>query len=133
MKNTFSCLLTFSCRNNHTCVRYGNSDAGNDLGKYIVINSVIKRICINIICMTESRNTDRMRPNPKCCFKVFSMHQKTCKFVTIFVQTKEYTDSDIVNAAFHSTIHSLCVVVIIMFWSCRMQFQIALFMISFLE
>ena len=43
------------------------------------------------------------------------------------------TETNIVDSAFHSSIHCFCVVCVIVLWSSRMEFLITFFMISFLE
>ena len=133
MQHTFSACLAFSGGNNHACVWYSNTDAGNNFCKGIVINSIVKSICINIICMAQTRHADGMRTNPKSCLQVFCMHEESCKLIAVFVQPKEYANTHIINTAFHSPVHGFCVIVIIMFRSRWMKLQIAFFVIGFLE
>lgn len=53
-QHTFSAFLTFSGGNNHACVGYGYTDAGNDFCKGIIINAVIEGGGVNIIGMANS-------------------------------------------------------------------------------
>ena len=66
---------------------------------------------------------DGMRANAECCFQMLCMHQKSCKFIAKLIQAEQNAYSHIVNAAFHSAVHSLSVIVVIMLrtvgWSCR--------------
>ena len=64
---------------------------------------------------------------------MFSVHQKSGKFITVFVQTEEDANADVIDPAFHSAVHSGSVIIIIMLWAGRMEFKIAFFMISLLE
>ena len=61
MKYPLSCFLAFSCRNDHAGVRYGDSDTGNDFCECIVVDSVGKCTCIDIVCVAQSWNADRVR------------------------------------------------------------------------
>ena len=83
--------------------------------------------------MLYTRHTDGVRTYTVHCLKVLCMHQKSCKLVLVFVQSEKYTKSHIVNAALHSTVHGLCVICIVMLWSCRMKLLIALLVICLLE
>lgn len=133
MKNTLTACLAFSCGNDHSCIRNSDSDTCYDFGKGVIINSVVKGICVNIICMAETRYADRMRANTECCFQMLCMHQKSGKLITIFVKAEENTDSYVIDTAFHCTVHCSCMIIVIMFWSCRVKLEVAFFMISFLE
>ena len=53
--------------------------------------------------------------------------------VSVTLQTEQHTKSHVVNAAVHGTVHCLCVVIIVVFGSCGMQFQVALFVIGLLD
>ena len=133
MKNTLATGLAFSCGNNHSRIWYGNTDTGNNFGESIIVDSVVKRICVDIVCMAETRNTDSMRTYSENCFQMFRVHQKTCQFIAVFVQTEENADANIINAALHRPVHSGCVIVIVMFWSGRVQLQITFLVVSFLK
>ena len=61
------------------------------------------------------------------------MHQKSGKFISVFVQTEEYAQSDIVYTTLHGTIHGLGVICIVMLWSVRMKHLICLFVVGLLE
>ena len=49
MKDALPCFLVFAGRDNHSRIWNGDSDAGNDLGKSIVVDSVVKLIGIDIV------------------------------------------------------------------------------------
>ena len=66
-------------------------------------------------------------------FKVLRMHEKSCELVLILVKAEENAKSDVVDTAVHSSVHSLCVVCIVMLWSCRVKLFIALLVICLLE
>ena len=51
---TFSAFLTFSGGNNHARIGNGNTDAGNDFCKGIIINAVIEGGGVNIVGMADS-------------------------------------------------------------------------------
>ena len=74
-----------------------------------------------------------MRPDTVYCLQMFRVHQKTGKFISVKLQTKQDAASHIVNSAFHRSIHSFRMIVIIMFRTGRMEFQIALLMVGLLE
>ena len=42
MQDTLTYFLAFSCGNDHAGIRNGDSDAGNDLGEGIIVNSIGK-------------------------------------------------------------------------------------------
>ncbi len=64
MKDALPCFLVFAGRDNHSRIWNGDSDAGNDLGKSIVVDSVVKLIGIDIVGVFQTRNADRVRPTP---------------------------------------------------------------------
>lgn len=105
-RDALACGLIFSCGNDHAGIRYGDADAGDDLGKGIIVNTVVKLIRINIVRMFQSGNTDRVGPYAEGCFQMLGMHQKSGKLIAVFVQTEENSKAHIVNAAFHCPVHS---------------------------
>ena len=60
MKDALPCFLVFAGRDNHSRIWNGDSDAGNDLGKSIVVDSVVKLIGIDIVGVFQTRNADRV-------------------------------------------------------------------------
>ena len=88
VQNPFSAFLTFSGGDDHTGVRNGNADTCHDLCKGIIINTVVKFIGIDIVRMTKPRHADRVRSDAECSFQMFCVHEKTCKFIAVFVQSK---------------------------------------------
>ena len=133
MKDALPCFLVFAGRDNHSRIWNGDSDAGNDLGKSIVVDSVVKLIGIDIVGVFQTRNADRVRTDSECRFQMLGMHEKPGKFIAVFVQAEEYPQSDVVYAAFHGAVHRFGVIVVVVFWSGRMQFKIAFFMVCFLK
>ena len=83
--------------------------------------------------MLYTRHTDGVRSYTVNRLKMLCMHQKSGKLVLVLVQSEKHTKSHIVNAALHSAVHSLCVVCVVMLWSCRMKLLIALLVICLLE
>ena len=83
--------------------------------------------------MFDSRNADCVRPDAVNCFKMLGMHQQPCKFILITLQSKQNTESDVINAAFHCSVHCLGMVIIVVLRSSRMKFKIALFIVCFLK
>ena len=83
--------------------------------------------------MFDTWYTDRMRSHTVYSFQMFCMHQKPRKFITIKLQSKQYTKTHIIDTAFHRTIHGFGMICIVVFRSLRMQFFVALFVICFLE
>ena len=67
------------------------------------------------------------------CLKVFCMHEKSGEFITVLIESEENAEADVIDAAFHRSVHSLCVVSVIVLGSCRMKDLIRLFVICFLE
>ena len=61
------------------------------------------------------------------------MHDDTGKIITVIVQSKQNTQSYIIDTAFHSPVHGLCMIGIIMLWSRRMKFFIGIFTVSLLK
>ena len=45
-------------------LRNGDADAGDDFGKCIIIDAVVKVLGINVIRVFQSRYADRVRPTP---------------------------------------------------------------------
>ena len=74
-----------------------------------------------------------MRTDTESSFQMFRMHKKSCKFITVFVQSKKNADSHIVDAALHGSVHCGSVVIVVMFRTGRVELQITFFMVSFLE
>ena len=67
------------------------------------------------------------------CLQMLGMHQKAGQFVAVTLQTEQYAQADIINAAFHRSVHSLRMVSVIVLRSTRVQVLIAFLMIGFLE
>ena len=67
------------------------------------------------------------------CLQMLCMHQKTGQLVAITLQTEQYAQAYIINAAFHRSVHSLRMVSVIVLRSTRVQVLIAFLMIGFLE
>ena len=65
--------------------------------------------------------------------KVLRMHQQPRKFVPILIQTKEHPQTHIVYTTFHSTVHSLCVICIVMLRSIWMKLLIRFLIVGLLE
>ena len=67
------------------------------------------------------------------CLQMLGMHQKAGQLVAVTLQTKQYAQADIINAALHRSVHCLRMVSVIVLRSARMQVLIAFLMICFLE
>ena len=78
-------------------------------------------------------NTYRMRSYSMDSLKMLCMHEKSCKLIFIFVKPEKHTKSYVVYSTLHSTIHGLCVIIIVVFWTCRMKLLIAFLVICLLE
>ena len=74
-----------------------------------------------------------MRTHAEPGFQVLRMHQKSCKVIAVHIQAEQDTDPYVVNPGFHGTVHSFCVISVIMFRAGRMQNFIVVFMICLLE
>ena len=88
MQDTFSAFLALPRGDDHAGIGNGDPDTGYDLRKGIIVNTVVKLICIDIVRMPESRYADRVRSDAECSFQMFCVHEKTCKFIAVFVQSK---------------------------------------------
>ena len=130
MQHPFTTGLTFSRRDDHAGVRNRNTDTCHNLCKRIIVNAIIKGFRINVIGSADTRHADRMRSHTMYRLKVFCVHQKSCKFITVQFQPKQYTDAYIVNPPLHGTVHRLSMVSVIVLRSGRMQFFITFFMIK---
>ena len=67
------------------------------------------------------------------CFKVLCVHEKSCKFITVLIESEENAEADVIDAAFHCSVHSFRVIAVIVLGSCRMKDLIRLLVICFLE
>ena len=74
-----------------------------------------------------------MRTDTEFCFKMLGVHKQTCKFVFVKLKPEKNTKTNIVNAAFHSTVHCFRMIFVVVLRSCRMKRKIAFFMVCFLE
>ena len=72
-------------------------------------------------------------PTPIYGFQMLGVHEKTCKFIAVFVETEEHAETDVVNAALHGSVHRFGVVIVVVFRTRRMEFMIAVFVVCFLE
>ena len=66
-------------------------------------------------------------------FKMLCVHKKSCKFISVKLKSEQSADAYIVNSAFHRSVHSLCVISVIVLGSCRVQALIAFLVIGFLK
>ena len=120
-KHTFTNLLVLAGRNNHTGIRHCQSNAGNNFFKLIIFKRIIKLIRINIISTLQTGNADGVRTHAMHRLQMLRMHNQSRKLILVSFQSKQYAKPYIVNSAFHSTIHSFGVIIIIMLGSRRMQ------------
>ncbi len=74
-----------------------------------------------------------MRTYAKTCFKVFGVHENADKFISVQFQAEKHSTAYIINACFHSPVHSFCMIIVIVFRTCRVKSFITLFIISFLK
>ena len=74
-----------------------------------------------------------MRAYAEDSFQMLGVHEKTCKFIAVFVETEEHAETDVVNAALHGSVHRFRVVIVVVFRTRRMEFMIAVFVVCFLE
>ena len=74
-----------------------------------------------------------MRSNTKLSLQMLCVHNNTNQFISVFIQAKQNTAAYIINPSLHGTVHRLCMVRIITFWPCRMQFFVSFFIISLLK
>ena len=133
MQCLFTHSLIFTCRNNHACIRNSNADNRNNLAEGCIINTVVKNARVNIVGAFDTRYADSMRTYAMHCLKMLGMHQKAGQLVAVTLQTKQYAQADIINAALHRSVHCLRMVSVIVLRSARMQVLIAFLMIGFLE
>ena len=87
-KYFFTNCFTFSCGNDHSRIWHSNPDQCTDFGKNFITDTVIKSRRINIIRMFDTRHTDSMRTYSMNCLKMFRMHQKPGKLISVKFKTK---------------------------------------------
>ena len=133
VKHSLPALFAFPCGNDHTCIRHCNSDTGNQFSEDVIINAVIKRRGVYIVRMFHSRNTDGVRSHTMDSFQMLCMHKKPRKFIAVHLQPEQYPKTYIVDTAFHSSVHGLCVIIVIALGACGMKLFVALFVVGFLE
>ena len=90
MQDALSCLLVLAGGDDHARIRDSDADAGDDLGKCIVIDTVVKVLGIDVIRVFQPWYTDRVGTDAESCLKVLCVHQESCKFIAVFVQSEEY-------------------------------------------
>ena len=132
-KRFLSNFFRLSCGNNHAGIRHGDTNAGNNLRKDFIINSVIKLSRINIIRLLQSRYGNGMRSYPVHRLQVLRVHEKSGKFITIFVEAEEHADSHIVDTAFHGSVHRFRVITVVVLRTGRVKLLIGFLMIGLLE
>ena len=97
----------------------------------IIINTVIKNLGVNIICALNARYTDSMRTDAVNRLQMLSMHQQGSELIFVELQAKQNAQADIIDAAFHSPVHGLRMISIVMLRSGWVQLFIALFTVSY--
>ena len=65
--------------------------------------------------------------------EVLCVHEKSCELVAIKLKSEEYAQAYVVNAALHSAIHRLGVVIVVVLRACGMKLLVALFIVCLLE
>ena len=133
LQNLFTYSLAFTGRNNHTGVRHCNTNQGNQFSKDFIVNAVGKGGRVNVICTFNARYANGVRTNTVNCFKMFCVHQESCKFVLVAFQTKEHAQTYVINATFHGSVHCFRMVSVIVFGSSGVQLLVAFLVVSFLE
>ena len=91
------------------------ADAGNDLGENVIVDSVVELIRVDVVGMFQTRNADRVRSDAERRFQMFRVHQKSGKFVAVFVQSEQNAKSYVVDPALHSAVpvsytHLICII-----------------------
>ena len=119
--------------NNHSRIRHRNAGNRHNTAEHLIRDGIGKILGRNIICRTNARYADGMRTHAKGSFQMFGMHQQSYEVVAIGIQTKQYTDTYIVDATLHSAVHRFGVVGIITFRSRGMQGFVMLFAVSLLK
>ena len=64
---------------------------------------------------------------------MFCVHEKTDEVVAISLETKQYTDADIVDAALHCAVHSFSMISVIALRTCWVQCLVVFLVICLLE
>ena len=123
VKDALSGLLAFSGGDDHAGIWNRNSYAGYDLGKGIVIDSIGKGGCVDIVGIAQPGNADGMRSYAERCFQMLCMHQKSCKFIAELIQAEQNAYAYIVDAALHCAVHSLRVIIIVVLRPCWVKLQ----------
>ena len=133
VQHPFPGFLAFSGGYNHACVGNCDADTGHQLGKGVVVNSIVKGIRINVIRPAYPGHADGMGSHPEHRLQVLRVHQKSRKFIPVKLQAKQHAASHIINTAQLCTVHCLCVVTVIMLRPCGMKLLIAFLVICLLE
>ncbi len=126
-------FLALSRGDDHAGVRNGNADQSAEFGKDLIADSIVEGVWINVVSALDSRNADRVRADSVNGFKMFSVHQKTGKLILVQLQTKENTETDIIDATLHRAVHRFGVVAVVVLRTGRVKGLIALFVIGLLE
>ena len=63
------------------------------LAKNVIVDSVVELIRVDVVGMLQTRNADRVRSDAECRFQMFRVHQKSGKFVAVFVQSEQNAKS----------------------------------------
>ncbi|MPM41931.1 hypothetical protein SDC9_88591 [bioreactor metagenome] len=88
---------------------------------------------VDIVGGPDARDADGMGTDSLVSLEVLGVHQQADEVVTVEVEPEEHTQSDIVDAAFHSTVHRLGVPGVIVLGTGRMKLFIGLPVIGFLK
>ena len=64
---------------------------------------------------------------------MLSVHEDSCKFITVLIKTEENAQANVINTAFHGSVHSLCVVSVIVLRSCGVQDLVRFLVVCLLE
>ena len=125
--------LALPCGDNHARIGHGNTNQGAQLGEGIVADAVVKGAGIDIIGVLDTGDTDGMGADAVDGFQVFGVHQQARELIAVPLQSKQYAQAHIVDAALHGPVHGFRVVVIVVLGAGGVQLLIALLVVRLLE
>ena len=126
-------LLALAGGDDDAGVRHGEADAGGDLLKYLVRDAAVELVGIDIVGALYTRHADSVRAHAVDGLKVLCVHDEPCELVLVQLQTEQYAQTYVVDAALHSAVHRLGVIVIVVLGAGGMELEVALLVIGLLE
>ena len=125
--------LRFAGRDNHARIRDGDADHGDDLAEYFVRNGIREVLGVDVVGRADAGYADGVGTDAEAGFEVLGVHEQSREVVPVGIQTEQYADTHVVDAAFHRAVHRFGVIGVVALRAGGVECFVSGFVVGFLE